>query len=129
MNDDESIAQMRVLRMGPSNKKFAKRYATLAKKFKMLRGDKMDLEKQALRDAFVETCLLDWKNIENIREVPEGTLKETYMPFNKENADLLLESLPELFDYVVGQAMDLETFQTEVNEEAAKNSFPTSNTN
>lgn len=129
INDDGTAAKMKILRMGPSNKKFAKRFATLSKKFKMLRGDKAELEKQALREAFVDTCLVDWENIENIRESPEGVLKETYMPFNQANAEVLLAALPELFDYIVGQAMDLELFQTEANEQAAKNSFPTSNTN
>lgn len=129
INDDGTTARMKILRMGASNKKFSKRFASLSKKFRTLRGNKKDLETQALREAFIETCLVEWENIENINDVPAGGVKETYMPLNNENAEKLFSSLPELFDFVVGQAMDLELFQAEVNEEAAKNSFPTSNTN
>lgn len=129
INDDGTTARMKILRMGASNKKFSKRFASLSKKFRTLRGNKKDLETQALREAFIETCLVEWENIENINDVPAVGVKETYMPLNNENAEKLFSSLPELFDFVVGQAMDLELFQAEVNEEAAKNSFPTSNTN
>lgn len=128
INDDKSIAQMKIRRMGQSNKEFTKRFATLSKKFKMLKGNKAELENKALREAFVETCLIGWQNIENINEALPGTVKEEYMGFSQENALKLFTALPELFDFVVGQAIDLETFQSAANEEIAKNSFPSSTT-
>lgn len=129
VNDDESIARIKIRRMGQSNKKFTKRFASLAKKFRTMRGSKNELEKKALRETFCETCIVEWDNIENINEVPEGQKKEKYMPFSVENANKLFHGLPELFEFIVGEAMDLQTFQDQDNEDTAKNSFPTSSTN
>jgi len=128
-NDDGTMARMRILRMSQFNKKFSARYATLGKKNRVIRGNKQDLEIKALREAFVETCLVEWEYIENINEVPSGTIKETYMPFTRENAIKLFEALPDLFDMIVGEATRLENFQSEALEADAKNSFPSSNTN
>lgn len=127
--DGDVVARMRIRRMGTSNKKFAKVYAAKQKKLRFVRGEKLDLEQKALMEAFVEGCLIEWENIENIRAVAPGEVKEEFMPCNRENALLLFRTLPDLFDMIVGQAMELENFQSEANEDAAKNSFPSSNTN
>lgn len=127
--EGDTVARMRILRMGQSNKKFAKRFATLSKKLRLVRGNKQALEAKALREAFVETCLLEWENIENINKALPGETKEEFMPLTRDNALKLFEALPELFDMIVGQAMELENFQSEANEEEAKNSFPSSNIN
>lgn len=127
--DGDTVARMRILRMGSSNKKFVARYTALTKKLRFTRGNKRDLELAASREAFIDGCLLDWENIENIHPAKPGEEKEPYMPFTKENAMLLFKALPDLFDLVVNQATELENFQSEVNEESAKNSFPSSNTN
>lgn len=127
VNDDDSIARIKTLRMGPVNKKFAKLFASLGKKFARLKGDTKELELRALRQAFVHTCLVDWENIENINEAPVSTdpsfpaVKDEYMPFTHENAMKLFEQLPELFDYVVGEASDIENFQSKETEEEVKN--------
>lgn len=125
VNDDDSIARIKILRAGESNKKFTKRYATLGKKTKVMRGDKQVLQNKALIEAFAETCVVEWENIENINEAPEGVTKEPYMSCSKENAMKLFQELPDLFNFIFVQASELETFQAEVNEEEGKNSPPT----
>ena len=129
VNEDQSLARIKIRRMGQSNKAFTKRYAALNKRLRLMLGNKSELETKALREAFVETCVVAWENIENINEAFPGVEKEPYMLCTQENALKLFESLPELFDFIVGEAMSLETFQSEANEEEAKNSFPSSNTN
>lgn len=123
-NDDNTIARMRILRTGSANLKFTARYAALSKAIRTLPGNKQTLTTNALREAFVETCLLEWENIENINEATPGTTREPYMPLTKENAINLFKLLPDLFEHVIGQASDLENFQSEAVTETAKNSFP-----
>jgi|688.fasta_scaffold248997_2 hypothetical protein len=128
VNDDKTIARMRVKRMGPNNKAFTKRYAILARKFRSMRGDKEELERQALIAAFVDTCLVGWENIENIHKAKPGEKREPYMAFSKENANELFEVLPELLDFVVIRATEVENFQSEQAEVELKNLSPSSNT-
>lgn len=126
-NDDGSMCQMKIARMGSANKQFMKRYASMQKRFKgSIDGVPTDKEVSALQEAFVDTVLIDWKNVEDIRKVenetfptPVGTVR--YMEFNRPNALLLFKTLPDLFDYVVGEAGKRENFQTSENEELAKN--------
>lgn len=128
VNDDKSIARVRVKRMGPSNKAFTKRYAMLTRQLRAVRGDKEELEKQALIEAFLDHCLVGWENIENLLPVEQGKKRDPYMPFSKENARLLFEKLPEVLDDIVIKAMDVTTFQAEQPETELKNSSPSSNT-
>jgi hypothetical protein len=121
VNDDDTIARIKVLRMGQSNRDFTKRFATLGKKFRMMRGDKAKLEQKALMEAFSETCIVQWENIENINEATEGSPKDKYMAFLPANAINLFTAVPDLFDFVVGQAIELETFQSESDKELGKN--------
>lgn len=121
VNEDDSIARIKILRMGESNKAFSKRYATLGKRAKVLSGKQQDLQNRALKEAFAECCVVDWENIENLNE---GSDKNPYMPYNKENAIKLFDALPDLFNHMVVQATELENFQSEANEEEGKNSPP-----
>ncbi len=129
VNDDKTIARIRVRRLGPSNKPFAKRLAILNKKFRSMRGDKQELEAAAFRTAFIETAIVAWENIENINEVPAGMEREPYMPFTHENAEKLFKALPELLDFVASTATEIEAFQDteQVPNDVVKNSLPSSN--
>ncbi len=128
VNDDKSLARMRVKRMGPNNKAFTKRYAILARKFRSMRGEKEELERQALMAAFLDTCLVTWENIENIHKAKPGEKREQYMPFSRENAEALFEAMPELLDFVVIRATEVENFQNDQPDVELKNSLPSSNT-
>lgn len=129
-NDDGTMARMKIRRLGPSNKEFQKLHAQFTKNLKTIRGDaKADMENMAFTKAFVDACLVEWENIENIHEIAPGQVAEKYMPLTKENALSLFEHLPDLLSSVVLQATELEAFQSEVNEEVTKNSFPSLNPN
>lgn len=127
-NDDGSMARMKIRRLGPANKEFQKLHAQFTKNLKTIRGNaKADMENAAFTKAFVDACLVEWENIENIHEAAPGQVAELYMPLTRENALSLFEQLPDLFNTVILQATELEAFQTEVNEQVEKNSFPSLN--
>ena len=123
VNDDDTIGKMKIRRMGSKNKKFQKKFSAELRKLKGRAGDKSDSERMALVKTFVETCLVDWVNIENVNE---GS-PDPYMPCTYENAMLLFKELPDLFDVVLADAQDITNFQDQ-DEEAAKNSLSSSST-
>lgn len=116
-NDDGSKAQMKVRRMSLQNKKFMKIVSSRNRKRRQV--SKNDLEDTM--EAFVDGCLVDWKNIENINEPLPGQTAETYMPFNRDNALKLFKALPDLYELVLDESNNLAAFQNEENENAAKN--------
>lgn len=120
INDDESksVARIKIRRAGQSNKKFKTKFASLGKKFRMMRGDKTELENNAFREAFCQTCIVGWENIENLNvEAPTDQPKQPYMPFTVDNALMLFTAFPDLFDFVTVQATELDTFRTEMDTE------------
>lgn len=121
-NDDGTTASFLVRRVGSSNKKYQARVAKESKK-KGRRGRSLSDEQQEaiIRKSFIATCLVDWKNVEDIRE----GAAETYMPFNHENAEMLFKELPDLYEHIVNQAIDMETYKTQSNEDTAGNLPPT----
>lgn len=128
VNDDDSVARIKVRRMGQSNEAFSKLYAKLGKKFRTMRGDKNKLKDKALLEAFCETCIVGWEHIEDINPKPATSAPNgatvpapKYMPFNKENAIKLLTAVPDLADHLVNEATELQNFQSESNQELGKN--------
>lgn len=81
-----------------------------------------DVAEQLTVDVFVDTILLDWKNVP---EPPDPVTKEfdpaKLIPFSKEAAKKLLTELPNLFDELQKQSMDLSNYQQEELGDVAKN--------
>lgn len=116
------LTRIKMRRIGSSNKEFKKKYASLGKKFSMMRGNKAALEDRALMEAICETCIVTWENMENINAQVEGAPpKPEYMPFTVENAIRLFTYSPDTYELVVNQATELETFQSESNQKLGKN--------
>lgn len=116
------VTRIKMRRIGSSNKEFKKKHASLGKKFSMMRGNKEALQDKALMEAICHTCIVDWENMENINAQVEGeSPKAEYMPFTPENAIKLFTYSPDTYELVVNQATELETFQSESNQELGKN--------
>jgi len=58
--------------------------------------------KRAIRKAFIETCLLGWKNVMGQDGKP--------LDFSKENAEMLFTTLPELYEDLARQSNTVSLF-------------------
>ncbi len=77
--------------------------------------DTMDFDvlSKIMMDVFVQTSLLDWKNVNG----SDGKA----IDFNRDNALELMRRLPDLFDDLHTQAQALSTFQKEAVDKDSKN--------
>lgn len=66
------------------------------------------------QQAFVETCLLDWRNVKDKKKQSLGS-------FTQEKAYKFFKELPELYRDLFEQSQSLATFRQEQVDEAAKN--------
>ena len=106
----------KVARIGTNESAYGK---LLRQKTKHLRrkieADTLDVDvlSKIMMDVFVQTSLLDWKNVNG----SDGKA----IDFNRENALELMRRLPDLFDDLHTQAQALSTFQKEAVEKDSKN--------
>ena len=106
----------KVARIGTNESAYGK---LLRQKTKHLRRkietDTMDFDvlSKIMMDVFVQTSLLDWKNVNG----SDGKA----IDFNRDNALELMRRLPDLFDDLHTQAQALSTFQKEAVEKDSKN--------
>ena len=106
----------KVARIGTNESAYGK---LLRQKTKHLRRkietDTLDVDvlSKIMMDVFVQTSLLDWKNVNG----SDGKA----IDFNRENALELMRRLPDLFDDLHTQAQSLSTFQKEAVEKDSKN--------
>ena len=106
----------KVARIGTNESAYGK---LLRQKTKHLRRkietDTLDVDvlSKIMMDVFVQTSLLDWKNVNG----SDGKA----IDFNRENALELMRRLPDLFDDLHTQAQALSTFQKEAVDKDSKN--------
>ena len=106
----------KVARIGTNESAYGK---LLRQKTKHLRrkieADTLDVDvlSKIMMDVFVQTSLLDWKNVNG----SDGKA----IDFNRENALELMRRLPDLFDDLHTQAQALSTFQKEAVDKDSKN--------
>lgn len=99
-----------VAMMGPANKKFVAATQALQKKYKHALKTMSDQRQKELGlEAFVETVLLDWRNVAEYRmeKLVDGPCM---MPFNRENAIFLLTDLPQIHEILAREATDFANF-------------------
>ncbi len=86
---------------------------------KQIKGDRtsrdvLDMLQDIMKQAFAATVILDWQGITH------PTTGEI-LPYNQENALMLMRELPDLFADLQEQAMELANFQSEALDDDAKN--------
>lgn len=115
-NKDGTVCAFKVSRMAKSNKKYAKALERATKpvrrqiELKTLKDEKAE---DLFLQVFVETILLDWKNVQ--------TRDGSEIPFTKEKALEVMTALPDLYDDLQEKAKEMSLFRQEVLEEEAKN--------
>jgi hypothetical protein len=112
-----------VSRMGRTNKRYSKALEEATRPHTAaIANETLDNELGAklLREVFVDTVLLGWKNLP--KSELTGDNKDTEeLPFNRENALALFEALPDFYDVCEGHAKKTSNFRAEQRKVAAKN--------
>jgi hypothetical protein len=120
-NDDKSIPAFKLGYMSNTNPAYQ---AAMERVSKELRRDiELDILTEntagpVMRGVFVDTILMDWRNVQ--------TDGGDNIPFSKEAATAFFAELPELYLTLVGEAKKLANFRAESKEAVAKKSVPPS---
>lgn len=122
INSDYTKPGFKMARMGQANPEFQAAIEEQSKELKQALD--LDLLTDAiaspvLRRVFIDTVLLDWRNV-------YGEAGEV-IPFSKEAATKLFEELPDLFLLLAEEARKLSNFRAKEVEEVGKKSSPLSN--
>lgn len=113
----------KIARAGGQNTAFAKALEKATKPYRKAIQTGMLDDKTAdsiYKQVFIDTVVLDWKNVEN----SDGEI----LKFNKENAIKLFSDLPELFADLREQAGNVSLFRAEVRNKDLGNSGRSLNT-
>lgn len=109
----------KLARMGGKNMKYENTIRDSLRDYqRLLSAKKLDkhtieLVKEKTKEAFFAVCLLDWKQVNNAAGEP--------IQFSKQNAADLCEQIPQVYEDLLGHAMDLKTFQIDEAEVDAGN--------
>ena len=115
--------RIKIARAGGQNIKFTKALDHATKPYrKAIQTNSLDAKTadSLYRNAFIDTVVLDWVNVED----RDGKK----MDFNKENCLKLFKDLPDLFNDLREQAANASLFREHVREEDLGNSGKSSNT-
>ena len=107
---------IRIARAGGSNKQYQKRMEALVKPYRrQIQNETIsnDLMEKLVQQAFAETVVLGWENVEDKDGKP--------MEFTVDNCLNLFKDLPDLFKDIQDQAQRSALFKAEVLETEAKN--------
>ncbi len=110
-NSKKQEQRIRIARAGGANSQFQKRMEALTKPYRRQIQTEIignDVVQRLMRQAYAETVVLGWENIEG----PDGA----DMPFTVENCVQLFTDLPDLFTDVQEQAQKAVLFRAEVRE-------------
>lgn len=112
-----------VSRMGRTNKRYSKALEEATRPHAAsIANETLDNELGAkiLREVFVDTVLLGWSNLP--KSELTGDNKDTAeLPYNRENALLLFDALPDFYDVCEAHAKKASNFRAEQKKVAAKN--------
>lgn len=115
-NSKGNEQRIRIARAGGANTQFQKRVEALTKPYRRQIQTEIignDMVTKLLRQAYAETVVLGWENIEG----PDGE----EMQFSVENCVKLFTDLPDLFTDVQEQAQRAALFRAELREADAGN--------
>ncbi len=113
---DEWSAECYVLaRAGGSNSKFLKAVEVLSRPHRKRGVEKLSYEQQRsiMVQAFVEGVIIDW---EGVRDKDDNEI-----PFSKDNVLKFFNDLPDMFDVIQTEAMELSNYLMEEVESDVKN--------
>lgn len=109
--DYGSAGKFTVARAGGANKAFTRKLKRLTQPYRRaIQNNTMDdkVAEAVLMKAFVDTCLLGWEGVTGSDGEP--------LEFNRENAMMLLEALPELWAELREDSQNSSMYRQEIRE-------------
>lgn len=122
-NSDKTVPGFKLSRMAKSNKRYAKTIDRVTKPHRRsIELETMDdeLAESMFAEVFVDTILLDWRNIP-LSDVTGNDKDKGFAEFNRDNALALLKRLPELYEDLQDKAKKASLFREDALEREAKN--------
>ena len=113
-NEDGSMCRVKMRRSGRRNKDYTKAFDKHTKPYRRIL-DNLDpeIDAKVMRSVIVDSIITEWENV----QIEEGV----NLPFNTANVENVLSELPDLQDFVLRKASEIETFQEQALEAEAKN--------
>lgn len=113
-NEDGSMCRVKLRRSGRRNKDYTKAFDKHTKPYRRIL-DNLDpeIDAKVMRAVIVDSIITEWENV----QLEEGV----NLPFNTANVENVLSELPDLQDFVLRKASEIETFQEQALEAEAKN--------
>ena len=113
-NEDGSMCRVKLRRSGRRNKDYTKSFDKHTKPYRRIL-DNLDpeIDAKVMRAVIVDSIVTEWENV----QLEEGI----NLPFNTANVENVLSELPDLQDFVLRKAGEIETFQEQALEAEAKN--------
>ena len=113
-NEDGSMCRVKMRRSGRRNKDYTKAFDKHTKPYRRIL-DNLDpeIDAKVMRAVIVDSIVTEWENV----QLEEGA----NLPFNTANVEKVLSELPDLQDFVLRKAGEIETFQEQALEAEAKN--------
>lgn len=113
-NEDGSMCRVKLRRSGRRNKDYTKAFDKHTKPYRRIL-DNLDpeIDAKVMRSVIVDSIITEWENV----QLEEGV----NLPFNTANVENVLSELPDLQDFVLRKAGEIETFQEQALEAEAKN--------
>ncbi len=115
--------EIHISRMSRANKRYTKALETATRPHTAaIQNESLDndLAAKMLQEVFVDTILLNWKNLPK-SELTGKDDDKADLPFTRDNALALFDELPELYDDWEGRAKKSASFREVEKVEAAKN--------
>ena len=113
-NEDGSMCRVKLRRSGRRNKDYTKAFEKHTKPYRRIL-DNLDpeIDAKVMRSVIVDSIITEWENV----QIEEGV----NLPFNTANVENVLSELPDLQDFILRKAGEIETFQEQALEAEAKN--------
>ena len=113
-NEDGSMCRVKLRRSGRRNKDYTKAFDKHTKPYRRIL-DNLDpeIDAKVMRSVIVDSIITEWENV----QIEEGV----NLPFNTANVEDVLSELPDLQDFILRKAGEIETFQEQALEAEAKN--------
>ena len=113
-NEDGSMCRVKLRRSGRRNKDYTKAFDKHTKPYRRIL-DNLDpeIDAKVMRAVIVDSIVTEWENV----QLEEGV----NLPFNTANVENVLSELPDLQDFILRKAGEIETFQDQALEAEAKN--------
>ena len=115
-NDNGTVPQFLIARVGPSNPKYVAAYERHSKPYRtQIRKELLseELSAKVLYAAFADGCVHDWRNVQDA----EGN----NLPYTRENVIWLFNQLPDLYNDLYSVASNYSTYAASGLESDAKN--------